>query len=218
MQWDDMDYWQSGEWQVIQEKLDDLEKAGRVYNPKRENLFAALDATPFEAVRVAILGQDPYPKSAHATGSAFSVPQGTDPLPPTAFAVAQEYQSDLGLPLPKHFNLKNWQDQGVLLWNVIPSCEAGRSLSHSDWHEWTFLTTEIVKKLSEKGIVFAFLGSRARDWVKFVDEKKNTIIVTSHPSPRGSLKSNHPFVGSRLFSRINDALCSKGMGAINWRL
>lgn len=218
MTWDDLDYWRSGEWQVIQEKIDGLEKAGRVLNPKREDLFSALDATPFESVRVGIFGQDPYPSHKHANGSAFSVPQTIKTLPPTALAIAQEYQSDLGLPAPGHLFLKRWQDQGVLLWNVIPSCEEGRSLSHEDWHEWSYLTTEIVKTLSNKGIVFAFLGSRARDYAKFVEEEKNTVIQTSHPSPRGSLKSNCPFVGSRLFSRINAALCEKGVEKIDWRL
>lgn len=218
MQWDDLNYWQSGEWQVIQEKIDDLEKANRVLCPRRENLFAALDATPFEATKVAIFGQDPYPTHSHACGLAFSVPKTVKTLPPTNLAITQEYQADLGLPNPGHGDLQSWAKQGVLLWNVIPSCEEGRSLSHADWHEWTYLTREIVETLSKRGIVFAFLGSRARDYTKFVDEKTNTIIVTSHPSPRGALKSNHPFVGSRLFSRINDALCSKGMGAIDWRL
>lgn len=218
MTWDDLDYWRSGEWQVIQENLDALEKEGRTLNPKRENLFRALDESPFEETRVAFYGQDPYPTHSHAHGLSFSVPQTVKTLPPTALAVGQELSHDLGLPAPKHFDLTPWAKQGVLLWNTIPSCEEGRSLSHADWHEWTYLTTEITKKLSDKGIVFAFLGSRARDYLKFVDDTKNTVILTSHPSPRGSLKSNYPFVGSRLFSRINAALCDKGLGAIDWRL
>jgi len=74
--WDDMDFWQSGEWEVLQERLNDLDAKGTLYNPKREDLFAGLDAVPWEKVRVVIYGQDPYPSRAHATGIAFSVPKG----------------------------------------------------------------------------------------------------------------------------------------------
>lgn len=213
----DLNYWNTGEWQVVEERLHDLQAKKITYNPSKQNLFRALRATPFAKVVVAIYGQDPYPDHQHATGLAFSVPDGTRPLPPTAEAILQEYSADLGLPHPGHANLTKWAEQGVLLWNVIPSCQEWKSLSH-EWEEWTYLTTEITKKLSDKGIVFALTGARARDYKQFIDEKPNYIIETSHPSPKGSMKSKVPFVGSRLFSRINDYLVQQGKPSINWRL
>lgn len=212
-----LNYFNTGEWQVVEERLDALQNRKQTYNPSKKHLFAALRSTPFEKTVVAIYGQDPYPSHTHATGLAFSVPVGTKPLPPTAEAILQEYQADLGLPHPGHADLTKWAEQGVLLWNVIPSCLEWKSLSH-EWDEWSYLTIEITKKLSDKGIVFALTGARARDYIKFIDDKKNKIIETSHPSPRGSLHSKVPFVGSRLFSRINDYLVQQGKPPINWRL
>src|SRR5690348_8464737 len=98
--WDELTYWNTGEWDVVQERLDDLEKAHVSYNPKREDLFRALDLTPFETVRVCILGQDPYPTSKHATGLAFSIPKTIKPYPATLHSIFQEYSSDLSLPTP----------------------------------------------------------------------------------------------------------------------
>jgi uracil-DNA glycosylase len=215
--WEDMDYWRSTSWQKVQERLDELESKKVLYNPSRSDLFAALDATPFDRVHVAIFGQDPYPTHSHATGIAFSVPKGTSPLPATAHCLIQEYNRDLGLPHPGHFNLKHWCKRGVFLWNVIPSCEAGKPLSHDVW-EWEGLTEEIILNLSEKKIVFCFLGAKARSYAKLVNTDKNYLIETSHPSPRGSLNSSKPFNGSRIFSRINECLCEKGLYPIHWRL
>lgn len=215
--WDEMRYWDTGEWQVVQERLKDLNKAHKKYCPKQEDLFAALDATPYEKVRVAIVGQDPYPNALLATGIAFDIGYTSIPFPPTLVTLYKEYERDLHLPTPTTGSLHKWCDQGVLLWNAIPSCEAGKSLSH-DWPEWKLLTQEIVEALSEASVLMVFLGGKARDFLQYVDLLNSDVLVYSHPSPRGSMRSKTPFLGSHMFSTINDKLQAEGQTPIDWRL
>jgi len=215
--WDEMKFWGSGEWQLIQERLDDLESRKVLYNPQRQKLFDGLDSTPLSAVRVAIIGQDPYPDPAHATGIAFSVPPEIIKLPPTLVNIFRVYKDDLHYPQPTRGNLFKWTQRGVLLWNAVPSCLAYNSMSH-DWEEWSFLTKEIVETLSEKGIVFVFLGAVARRYVVYVNPDTNGIIETSHPSPRGANSGWKPFLESRLFSTINARLVEEGSEIIDWKL
>lgn len=214
--WSDLQYWKSGEFQVVRERIDDEIKAGVVVNPPKAQLFKALSVVPLREVRVVIVGQDPYPSSEHATGVAFSVPEGVY-FPQTLKSIFKEYTADLRYPMPTSGDLSRWTDQGVLLWNAIPSTRAGHSLFHN-WDEWKYLTREIVQRCAEKGVVFAFLGATAREFAKDIDERNNRIILTSHPSPRGSLNSRTPFEGSRLFSTINARLNEIGLDPIDWRL
>jgi uracil-DNA glycosylase len=212
-----MVFWQSGEWQVIQEKLDDLEAKGIKYNPERENLFAALDLVPLDKTRVVLIGQDPYPNSKFATGVAFSIPKGLRKFPQTLITIFIEYCKDLSDVCPTTGNLEKWCDQGVLLWNAYPTTLDGVPGAHLGWTEWDWLTKEIVELLSKKEpkVVIVFIGSVARRFVKFIDKTTTNYIEVGHPSPRGLLKAANPFVGSRLFSTIN----SKISGAkIDWRL
>lgn len=223
MEWDSLKYWQTGEWQVVQERLDDIEQSGSLFNPKRELLFAALDWTPFDKVKVVVYGQDPYPDRQHACGIAFSIPNGAVgagmSLPPTLDSIFNEYSSDLHYPTPTRTDLSSWCSQGVLLWNVIPSCTWFKSMSH-DWPEWAPLTEEITKRLSDEGDkVFVFLGSVAKRFVKYVNEENNTILCHSHPIPSANLNSHSPFRGSRVFSNINHHLVqTHNREPINWRL
>lgn len=214
-------FWDSGEWQVVEELLQDMEDAGVQYNPSKDLIAKPLRDVSEEKVRVAIIGQDPYPQAGYATGTAFSIPRtyAAGKFPPTLRAILTEYTSDLGYPVPSHGDLSRWPAQGVLLWNAIPTCRTGLSLSH-DWHgnEWGNLTREIVKRLSDRGIVFALLGAVARRFLNDIDLRNNRVIVTSHPSPRGSLNSKTPFVGSRLFSTINAKLNEIGLETVDWRL
>src|SRR5882724_252094 len=213
-------YWTTGEWQVINERLHDMEKAHEVYNPKRPLLFKSLQLLKPDAVKVVIVGQDPYPQSRYASGLAFSIPgeiEASD-YPPTLATIFKEYSSDLHYRIPTSGDLSKWSREGVLLWNAIPSTRKGASLAH-DWDEWSYLTREIITKLSAQGgIVFAFLGAVAKRYISDVDLTKNSIVVTSHPSPRGSINSRNPFVGSRLFTTINDKLIDLGGQPIDWRL
>lgn len=219
----DLSYFNSGEWQVCDERLKDLEKINRPvrdgYNPGRKALFAALRATPLESCRVAIIGQDPYPSSAHATGLAFSIPESipVDQRPPTLECIFTEYSKDLHYPRPSSGNLERWCQNGVLLWNAIPSTTPGKSLAH-DWPEYEPLTREIVTQLSNRGVTFALLGQVARRYLDSIDLANNNVILTSHPSPRGSANSRNPFQGSRLFSAINDKLVNNGQEMIDWKL
>lgn len=213
-------YWKSGEWQVVNERLHDMERDHVTYNPTRPNLFRALQLVKQEAVRVVLFGQDPYPDARYSTGVAFSIPEDIEAkdFPPTLSTLLQEYSADTGYPIPSQGDLTEWSKRGVLLWNVIPSCRTGKSLSH-DWDEYSYLTREIITRLSEKGgIVFAFLGTVARRYVEYVDVTKNSVLITSHPSPRGSLNSKVPFTGSKIFTSINDTLVNMGQTPINWEL
>lgn len=226
----DLSFFSSGEWQVVDERLKDLEKVtrrcrtetydpGDGYNPGRDSLFRALRLIQARDVRVAIIGQDPYPSRAHATGVAFSIPSSVQPSdwPPTIRSILKEYSTDLKINLPGSGNLECWSERGVLLWNAIPSCRSGQSLSH-DWDEWAYLTRELIQLLSRRGIVFALLGQVARRYFNDISSSNNHIIVTSHPSPRGSMASRTPFTGSRLFSTINDKLNDQKLEVIDWKL
>lgn len=214
-----LDYWKSGEWQVVDERLRDMERAGVRYNPIRANLFRSLASVSPSDCRVCLIGQDPYPAQRHATGLAFSVPRSipVHDIPRTGREILAEYKRDLGYPVPSHCDLTRWVEQGVLLWNVIPSCTDGVSLSH-DWPEYEPLNREVLGRLSEKGIVFVFFGAVAKRYADYVQGDNNRIILTSHPSPRGSRNSHTPFRGSRIFSTINDNLNSLGLDPIDWRL
>lgn len=217
--WDDLTFWDSPEWTKIQEQLDDLDQQGISYNPDRAKLFAALDSTPLETCKVAILGQDPYPQAKFATGTAFSIPRDCDTWPSSLAQIMGEYTRDLSLPPPAHPMLDKWTSQGVLLWNVIPTCLTGVSLSHYNW-DWNWLTMEIIEKLDNKpqGCVFALLGAVAREYEQYIDHESCHVIWTSHPSPRGNANSFNPFKGSRLFSRINDCLVDLKYSPIDWKL
>lgn len=211
--WDELKWWDSGECQVIEERLDELDARGVAYNPNRADLYAALHCTPYSSVRCAIIGQDPYPQSKYACGIAFSIPKLLRKLPPTLEMIYQELFNDLKIER-KNGSLEGWCKQGVLLWNAIPSCLAGMSMSH-DWNEYQYLTQEIVTKLAERGIVFAFLGSVARRYATYVTGP-NLVIETGHPSPRGNQFARHPFTGSRLFSTINGKLTELGYEPVDW--
>jgi len=217
MKWD-LHYFQTGEWQVVDERLADLTAAKLPFCPSRKNLFKALELVPFEDVRVMIMGQDPYPDPGMATGVAFSIPPSEKRIPPTLANIFKEYVDDLHYSAPINGDLSPWCKQGVLLWNAIPSCEAFKSMTHYHWSEWHPLTQEIVTKLSAKGTVLVFLGAVAREFAKFANSETSNIFEFSHPSPRGSLNSKTPFVGSRMFSTINASLNDIGHEVIDWRL
>lgn len=209
-------FFDSGEWQVIEERLRDRLEQGIVDNPDRGNLFAALDVVSPQNIKVAILGQDPYPTHSLACGIAFSISESELKFPPTLLNIFKEYSSDLGHPFPSSGSLIPWCRQGVLLWNVIPTCQEGLPGSHRDWWEWYLLTQEIMEKLNEQGTVVVSLGSFARTFCDGVSPDR--LYAFSHPSPLSALKGNRPFLGSRLFSTVNAKLVELGQAPIDWRL
>lgn len=206
----DLEYWRTGEWQVIKERLKDEAE----YNPSSSLLFASLGAVHPDAIRVAILGQDPYPNAKHCTGVAFSIPRTLEERewPPTLVNILKEYEDDLGYPAPKNGDLTKWCEQGVLLWNVYPSCRAGHPGSHR-WNEWEYLTNEIINKLEKNRVIFVSLGRVATDFIKHLVDPYH--IRTSHPSPLGVRRG---FSGSRIFTRVNVSLADLGHKPIDWRL
>lgn len=215
--WGDMKYWESGECQVVEEMLKDLDDRCIAWNPGHKNLYAALKAVPFKDVRVCIMGQDPYPESKYATGLAFSIPKEVHPFPGSLNTLFRELSRDLHCDTPTKGDLTLWCDQGVLLWNAVPVCITNQSLSN-DIPEWRLLSEEIVRSLSSQGIVYALLGGKARSFASLINPEDNVIIETSHPSPRASKASFNPFLGSRIFSRINAALNTLGRKTIEWEL
>lgn len=225
--WDILPFWRSLAWDIAREKLNALDREKRPYNPNRLYLFRALDLCEREHTRVCIIGQDPYPDPRLATGVAFSIPDTLVCFPPTLETLFKEYEDDLHLPRPSNGDLTQWCSRGVLLWNAFPTCLAFKSLSHT-WDEWRELTTQIVTSLCEQNIVFVLLGGRARafadviNWWEFENmrEGENIVIELCHPSPRANTaaKTEAKFSGSRIFTRVNEALVSLGYDPIKWEL
>lgn len=217
--WPDLKWWDSLERQICEERIDDLERKGITCNPQKDLIYEGLRQVREEDCRVCIIGQDPYPNPAFATGVAFSIPRtvSEDDFPATLRLILKEYVADTHNAFPSHGDLRRWCSQGVLLWNAVPSVQSGHPLSN-DWHEWDHLTAEIVGRLSERGIVFALLGAVARDRAGGIEEGRNRVITTGHPSVRGNINSKNPFTGSRIFSTINAKLVEIGRDPVDWCL
>lgn len=221
MTWDDLSFWSSQEWSDVQVKLDECSSLC----PRRDLLFRALDDTDPDRIRCVIVGQDPYPDPVNACGLAFSIPALVCTFPGTLQSIMREYHEDLHLPVPTSGDLSSWADRGVLLWNAIPSCAEGTSLSH-DWPEWRRLTDEIIETMCRKGVCFVLLGRIARrhaetiNYYELLHPGENKLITLSHPSPRGNARSRagEGFRGSRVFSTINSYLGELGYSKIDWRL
>ena len=227
MTWDDFEYWKSKDWEQVQEKLDELDKAGTNYNPSRELLFAALDSVSFDDTHVCIVGQDPYPDPKFCTGLAFSIPQELKVLPSTLVSLFEVYTKDLKYPIPTNGSLSKWAGQGVLLWNSWPVYypvfdQSKMKVNGARLNNWPLesLTRELVSTLAQKsqGCVFAFLGRVAQEFIDEACPQSNPVICSSHPSPRAGLRSSNPFKESRLFSTINARLVELDYPAIDWKL
>jgi uracil-DNA glycosylase len=211
-------WYDSGECQVVHERLSDLTRQRVRFCPDRKDLYKALELINPEDVKVCILGQDPYPGKKFATGVAFSIPEDVEDIPPTLQIIFDEYEDDLKYPTPTTGSLLSWVNQGVLLWNVIPSCEAGKPMSHH-WCEYEFLNKEILETLRDQSVVFVALGNVAKEvLLRYVSYDDAPIVTVGHPSPRGLKFSKTPFKGSRLFTTINTKLVEHGLKPIDWRL
>jgi uracil-DNA glycosylase len=176
-----------------------------VVYPEREKVFEAFNRTPFDKVKVVIIGQDPYHEPGQAQGLSFYVPEGVKP-PPSLRNIAQE--------LGKMPDLLSWADQGVLLLNTTLTVQAHKPLSHQG-KGWEIFTDAAIKALSEKreNIVFILWGSYAQKKGALIDDSKHFIIKSAHPSP---LSAYRGFFGSKPFSRTNDFLVSKNIAPIQW--
>ena len=199
----------------IAEHLKTEKNQGKTIYPAGSNIFHAFEATPFDEVKVVILGQDPYhgPKQAH--GLSFSVQKGIHP-PPSLMNIFKELQDDVGVPIPTHGNLEKWAKQGVLLLNASLTVRAGEPMSHSKigWEKFTNTVIEKVSELKEH-VVFVLWGRFAQEKQALIDQKKHYIIKSAHPSP---LSAKNGFFGSHPFSKINNYLVKHGIDPIDWAL
>ena len=189
--------------------------SGTAVFPPPSEWFAALDAVPFDQVRVVILGQDPYHGEGQAHGLCFSVREGT-PLPPSLVNICKELRSDVGCSPAKSGCLAPWSKQGVLLLNSVLTVESGVAGSHQN-KGWELFTDAIIRELADKrdGLCFVLWGAYARKKGSFIDRNRHFVIESAHPSP---LSAHRGFLGSRPFSRINDWLRQRGQEPIDWQL
>ena len=185
--------------------------AGPVF-PQGKNIFRAFDLTPFDEVKVVILGQDPYHTPGAAMGFCFSVPDGNRPQP-SLQNIFKEIQSDLGVPRSRT-DLSDWAQQGVFLLNSVLTVRAGEAGSHAK-KGWEFFTDSAITHLSaeRENLVFILWGSYAISKKAFIDADKHCVITSPHPSP---LSAHRGFMGSKPFSRANAYLVSKGKTPIDW--
>lgn len=190
------------------------EQGKRIF-PNGSNWFRALDLTPPDAVKVVILGQDPYHGLGQAHGLCFSVPNGVDP-PPSLKNIYKELESDLGIKRPSHGFLEHWAKQGVLLLNSVLTVEMGQAASHRE-RGWERFTDAIIREVnaSDTPVVFMLWGSYAQKKAAFVDSSKHLVLKAPHPSP---LSAHSGFFGCRHFSQANAFLESKGLSPIDWAL
>lgn len=199
----------------LQEKVFAARAGGEVYPPKERELFA-LEATSAEAVRVVILGQDPYHEPGQAMGLSFSVAKGC-PLPPSLRNIYKELESDLGVSPAPHGDLTSWAEQGVLLLNTVLTVDRGNANSHADfgWQTFTDAVISATNRLPQP-IVFLLWGSQAQKKAALLKtDAPRLVLKAPHPSP---LSSYRGFFGCKHFSQTNAFLKAHGQEEISWRL
>ena len=188
---------------------------GKHIFPKGSEWFRALDLTPLDAVRVVILGQDPYHGPGQAHGLCFSVRPDVQ-IPPSLVNIFKEVESDLGIKPARHGFLEHWAKQGVLLLNSVLTVEMGRAASHRD-RGWERFTDAIVREVNQRPdpVVFMLWGSYAQKKAAFVDTSKHLVLKAPHPSP---LSAHSGFFGCKHFSKANAFLEAKGLQPVDWAL
>lgn len=187
----------------------------QVIFPEMNHIWEAFEWTPYDKVKVVILGQDPYHGPNQAHGLSFSV-QPTIKTPPSLVNIYKELQSDLGISPVNHGYLKAWAEQGVLLLNTVLTVRNGQANSHRG-QGWETLTDAVIKKLNERAtpIVFILWGKPSISKLKLIDTTRHAVITAPHPSP---LSAYRGFFGSKPFSKTNEALIKFGETPINWQL
>jgi uracil-DNA glycosylase len=194
---------------LLKEKND-----GKVIFPPGPLIFNAFNQTPFDQVKVIILGQDPYHNPGEAMGLSFSVPQGVR-IPPSLQNIYKEINSDLGLSMPLHGDLTHWASQGVLLLNAMLTVEAGKPGSHQNIG-WQTFTDAVIRRLSDQRehLVFMLWGRFAQGKKALIDPAKHLILEAAHPSPL----ARDAFKGCRHFSLANTYLQENGKNGIDWSI
>lgn len=204
----------------LKEFLVKEKKDGQTIYPPNNLTFNALNTTPFDKVKVVILGQDPYHGVGQAHGLAFSVPNGIA-SPPSLVNIYKELADDLNsngekFIIPKHGNLTHWATQGVLLLNTVLTVRANQAFSHRN-QGWEMFTDSIIKILShdKDKLIFVLWGSPAKAKINLIDTNKHLVLTSAHPSP---LSSYRGFFGCKHFSTINKYLRSHNQEAIDWQV
>lgn len=202
--------------QQLESFLHQQQVENKIILPPQQDWFNALNNLPFEAIKVVILGQDPYPTIGHAHGLSFSVSSETNPLPKSLINIYKELYSDLKIDNQQAGNLQYWNDQGVLLLNSVLTVEAGLTNAHKG-KGWELLTDKVIQKISSKleHIVFILWGANAQKKSNLIDTSKHLIIESPHPSP---LSAYRGFWGSKPFSKTNIYLEKNNIKAIYWKL
>lgn len=193
----------------------ETERRNYTVHPPAGEVFTAFDLTPFEAVRVVILGQDPYFRPGQAHGLSFSVKPGV-PIPPSLANIYKEMETDVNFHPPNHGNLTHWAKQGVFLLNTTLTVRTGEAGSHQG-HGWEVFTNAVIKALVADSVskVFVLWGAPARTKKAIIPADMHTIIESAHPSPQSAYSG---FFGSRPFSKVNAALDGYGLARIDWQL
>jgi uracil-DNA glycosylase len=209
-----LDQFQSPYFRTLKEFLVEEKKIYTLYPPGRL-IFNAFQRTPFDQVKVVILGQDPYHGKDQAHGLCFSVPQGI-PKPPSLVNIFKELHTDLGIPIPEHGNLEKWADQGVLLINATLTVRDSQAGSHQK-RGWETFTNRVIEVVSQEksGVVFLLWGRFAQAKESLIDSGKHLILKSAHPSP---LSAYNGFFGCRHFSKTNDYLKKQEKTGIDWTL
>lgn len=213
--WDEVlePVFESRNYQNLHEFLKDEYRHKQIF-PDMYHIFTAFKLTPFSDTKVVILGQDPYHNPGQANGMSFSVMPGVA-LPPSLKNIYKELYDDVGALPVNHGYLKKWADQGVLLLNAVLTVPYGQANGHQG-KGWEEVTDAAIKALSKRGkVVFILWGRFAQNKIPLIDQEKNTIIKSAHPSP---FSANRGFFGSRPFSRCNEALRNYGLDPIDWQL
>lgn len=187
----------------------------KVIYPDKENIFNALKLTPYEEVKVVILGQDPYHGPGQAHGLSFSVQPGVK-TPPSLLNMYKELCDDLGCFIPNNGYLVSWAKQGVLLLNTVLTVRDGEANSHRK-KGWENFTDEVIRKLNErdKPVIFLLWGNNAKEKMKLITNPKHFILTTVHPSP---LSATRGFMGCKHFSKTNEILRDLGEKEIDWQI
>lgn len=188
--------------------------AGKVIHPPGSLIFNAFDTTPFDQVKVVILGQDPYINHGEAMGLSFSVPKGIK-IPPSLRNIYKELSTDLNIPPAPHGDLTHWAKQGVFLLNAVLTVEHKKSRSHQK-KGWETFTDAVIQAISAQrtDVVFMLWGNFARNKKVLIDQEKHLILEAAHPSPL----AGGAYFGSQHFSKANAYLTQQGKKSIDWKL
>ncbi len=198
----------------IQQFLRDEAGHGKTIYPPAAQIYNAFDTTPFEDVKVVILGQDPYHGAEQAMGLSFSVPEGVR-VPASLRNVYKELASDVRFSIPNHGDLTGWAKQGVFLLNAMLTVEHATAGSHRKIG-WQTFTDAVIEKLSQEreGLIFMLWGNFAKKKSILIDDKKHSILEAAHPSPL----ARNAFSGCKHFSKANEILSVQGQNPILWQI